>query len=746
MITGCDTELQAEECAWGEEVAAMRVGRITVVNQSNHRISVNTHPVRLTYTQDRDYYTLDTLGIEPARRCPGCKGCKECSWRGQSLSRQEAFELEYIEKCVEFKDNRFYIKFPFLVDPGELADNYNQVVRIAEAEERKLEKEGRMAEFNELILKLQELGAMEEISKHELKSWAGPVHYVSLQHVISEESATTSFRIVSNSSLKTLGNPHSLNSILAKGPNMLSDPYKIMIRFRTYLKGLNSDVTKAYYQMFTGLLEKHVRRVVWRYGVKGDQWKIFGYLCVSFGDTPAAALLEVCFRLVIVMFGFIDQLAARRLLSDRFVDDITSGGTIEQVERFKGVEDKETLACTGTMPQIFGKANLKLKAIAVSGEPDGGALKKLSGTVLGHGYSTAEDKLTVRFRVNVSPRRRGNPTGPDVTRETLGQLDQVVMTRRIALGVANGQYDMLGVATPCLIRLKASMRNLFVAEYGLGWDTPLPDKLRKLWVGYCVELVEAGQLEFRRCVRPDGVVKEFWLVVFFDGSDEAYAASVYCRWQMEDGTVIVRLLCSKAKTVPLQRISTPRSELSGAVVGVRLAWTVVQALEMEEKPTKVLFGGDSETVLAAREKACGALGEYFGNRIGECWDLQEKITGIVPVGIEEQGEWYHMPSKDNAADRPSRIDSKLEDLVEGSEWHEGKAYMLLPFSDWTWERNFANKKVTDMVPRNEMAAKYRGMTAGTKNIKEKKNPIVEMFDGGYLKMTMIIEELVDNWD
>ena len=92
-----------------------------------------------------------------------------------------------------FKDNRFYIKFPFLVDPAELADNYNQVVRIAEAEERRLEKEGRMAEFNELIIKLQELGAMEEISKHELASWVGPVHYVSLQNVISEESATTSF-------------------------------------------------------------------------------------------------------------------------------------------------------------------------------------------------------------------------------------------------------------------------------------------------------------------------------------------------------------------------------------------------------------------------------------------------------------------------------------------------------------------------------------------------------------------------
>ena len=89
-----------------------------------------------------------------------------------------------------------------------------------------------------------------------------PLFCVSLQHVLDESSVNTSFRIVSNSSLKTPGNPHSLNSILAKGPNMLSDPCKIMIRFSHYLRGLSSDVTKAYYQMLTGLVEKHVRRIV----------------------------------------------------------------------------------------------------------------------------------------------------------------------------------------------------------------------------------------------------------------------------------------------------------------------------------------------------------------------------------------------------------------------------------------------------------------------------------------------------
>ena len=155
-------------------------------------------------------------------------------------------------------------------------------------------------------------------------------------------------------------------------------------------------------------------------------------------------------------------------------------------------------------------------------------------------------------------------------------------------------------------------------------------------------------------------------------------------------------------------------------------------------------------MLAAREKGCGALGEYFGNRIGECWDLQTKIAEIVPVGIAEQGEWYHMPSNDNLADRPSRLDSKVEDLVDGSEWQQGKSYMLQPFSDWPWERNFAERKLADMVPKDEIAARYRGgrlvavtatsrtnlgyqtshyMAAGTMTKKEvMENPLVKRFD------------------
>ena len=387
-----------------------------------------------------------------------------------------------MEKNTSFKDGKFYVSYPFLVDPKELSDNLNQVKKIAEGEERRLAREGRESQFNEMFQKMVDLGAIEEISEFEIKAWTGPTHYVSLQHVINEESATTSFRIVTNSSLKSPGNPYTLNNILAKGPNMMCDPYKILIRYRHYVKSLNSDITKAYYQMRTGLVEKHVRRIVWRNCDKTAQWNIYGYVVVTFGDIPAAAFLEICIRMTITMFGSIDTMAAHRLFQDHYVDDVTSGGSELEVRRFKGKEDPDTLLCDGTMPQIMGKANWVLKAIAVTGDPDDVAMKKLSGKVLGLGYSTETDLLTVMFRVNVSEKRRGEPTGPDITKDTIGELRTSVLTRRALLGVSNSQFDMLGLVSPLLIKLKVALRDMFTKELGMEWNTKLQGKMRDTWL------------------------------------------------------------------------------------------------------------------------------------------------------------------------------------------------------------------------------------------------------------------------
>ena len=70
--------------------------------------------------------------------------------------------------------------------------------------------------------------------------------------------------------------------------------------------------------------------------------------------------------------------------------------------------------------------------------------------------------------------------------------------------------------------------------------------------------------------------------------------------------------------------STPRLELEGATLLTRVLLKVVLALH-KDPPAQIYCLGDSECVLASREKSRGFFGEYFANRLGEQHDNQEKI-------------------------------------------------------------------------------------------------------------------------
>ena len=121
-----------------------------------------------------------------------------------------------------------------------------------------------------------------------MRGWDGPVHYVQLQLVVNEDSQSTPIRIVTNTSYKDPRTGKSLNDIPAKGPNMLSDSYQILLRFRNRKYAISTDVTKAYHGLRTGKAEIHLRRVVYR-KAKDAEWETYGFLCVSFGDVWSAA-------------------------------------------------------------------------------------------------------------------------------------------------------------------------------------------------------------------------------------------------------------------------------------------------------------------------------------------------------------------------------------------------------------------------------------------------------------------------
>ena len=212
------------------------------------------------------------------------------------------------------------------------------------------------------------------MTEQEISEWRGPVNYIA-QHGVIQDSVTTPFRVVSNRSLRN--GTYSLNECLVRGPNNLNSMVDISLRFRCHQQGMVFDLTKAYNMLRTGPLEKHLRRFVWRFFPQ-DDWIDFALDSVAFGDLPAANCLEIGRNKTAEAGSNIDEVAARRLISDSYVDDGVTSGTVEEVKRMKG-ERLDDGTFTGTVPRILKLGDLKLKVIVSTGEADE-EVKGLIGT------------------------------------------------------------------------------------------------------------------------------------------------------------------------------------------------------------------------------------------------------------------------------------------------------------------------------------------------------------------------------
>ena len=179
-----------------------------------------------------------------------------------SLSLKKQYESQDIGSKINYKEaqERFVVSYPFIHEPYILPNNKNQVIKLAEREEKILIKPNLLEAFNNEFDKMIRLGALGEPEDTELKQWDGPNHYDSLQHDLNEESPANPLHIVTNSSLSNRKGV-SFNGILVKGHDTLSNQWFVLTRWGSYEKALCSDITKAYYTIKTGKLEKHVRCV-----------------------------------------------------------------------------------------------------------------------------------------------------------------------------------------------------------------------------------------------------------------------------------------------------------------------------------------------------------------------------------------------------------------------------------------------------------------------------------------------------
>ena len=243
-----------------------------------------------------------------------------------------------------------------------------------------------------------------------------------------------------------------------------------------------------------------------------------------------------------------------------------------------------------------------------------------------------------------------------------------MLTKRIVLSQVNGIYDPMGLSCPFTTKAKVLLQMMWMGKLrGLNWDDPLPDEVKDEWIQFFQEMFHMEDIEFCRCIQPDGSVGNPILVIFSDGSEAAYGAVAYIRWETKDGSYKSALLSAKARIAPLKKVTIVRLELSAAVLSKILRVFIEK--ECRLKFERVYHIVDSKIVRAMIQGESQGFQTYAAVRISE---IQEKT---------DKGEWYWVEGKSNIADQLTR-GRRPNELGRGSEWQNGPAFLQYSENDW----------------------------------------------------------------
>ena len=173
--------------------------------------------------------------------------------------------------------------------------------------------------------------------------------------------------------------------------------------------GLCYNLFKAYNGMQMSIVERNLRWVLWKPNTETDM-KEFAFNKVQFSDRPAACLMSL--GLIKASehakrkhADNIDIIAdADKVVDDTYVDDGTTGGSVEDLDRMMG-ERLLSGKFNGTIPTMLAEVGFQVKTMVRSGDLDKEAIDLLGSSVLGYNWEAFEDKMMVILMFNPSKKR-----------------------------------------------------------------------------------------------------------------------------------------------------------------------------------------------------------------------------------------------------------------------------------------------------------------------------------------------------
>lgn len=599
----------------------------------------------------------------------------------EKYSPNEIKWIEFISKnCKKSKDSKKYeISLP-LKNKGDLPNNYNQAYSRLLSTKKKLQADENLCkEYSEFMKTMRDKQFVEEVPEDEISPQHNN-HWFLTHHAVRHKKKGK-LRIVFDCSLEYQN--ASLNNSLWKGPDLANTLVGVLLRFRENIFAVTGDIEKMYYQVEVPKQDRTYLRFLWfpddNLSCTPRQYWLKVHL---FGATSSSSVANYALKKCVENA---EHHVKDTVENSFYVDDLLASFDHEE-EAIKTIKQ----ICSSLEDYSFNLTAFasNSKEIMKSIPQNKRAKEKQkvrfdnddsTESILGMTWNTTED--TIGFDINI-------PIQPN--------------TRRGVLSTIFSIYDPLFLATPALIKAKRIFQATCAEK--LGWDDTLPEHLLNPWLQWKQGIKNIEELQIPRCyktgVNSDSVVSNTQLHIFCDGSEVAYGAVAYLRFEYSSGNIDTSIVTSKSRLTPLNRASLktiPRIELNSAKLAVAVFEKVSEEIRLEIQ--NVFFWTDSMSNLMYIFNEDKQLQRFVANRVAY---IRSKT---------EISSWRFVPGKLNPADMLSRGVTNMQQFIRDETWTKGPLFLKQDPNEWPTASINSHLPVEDP----EVKKKHIALTTKTKD-------------------------------
>ncbi|XP_062709889.1 uncharacterized protein LOC134288601 [Aedes albopictus] len=582
-------------------------------------------------------------------------------------SRAKAILLETTRKG---NDGHYETGLLWRYDQFEFPPSYDMAARRFYCLERRLRAHPELRDnLDNQITEYQSKGYAHRASSKELedadkkRAWYLPLG------LVTNPKKPGKVRIVWDAAAKVNG--VSFNTMLLKGPDMLTSLPSVLFRFRERKFCITADIKEMYHQVKIRPADRVSQRFLYR-SDPSQELETYIMDVATFGSTCSPCSAQHVKNVNAIEWKELYPEAASAIIENHYVDDYLDSRDTEEEMANLAIDVREVHSKAG-----FDLRNWRSNSEEILrriGEQSTNAGKmigedKSSQTerVLGMTWLPSDDLFT--FSVVLSD---------DLQRMVYGAG---MVTKRGILRLLMTLFDPHGLISNFLIHGKIVIQDLW--RSGVTWDEPIPQEIFARWKRWIDQLPCLQNVRVPRCYFPSYNVEDLQtleLHVFVDASESAYACVAYFRI-IERGEPRCAFVSSKAKVAPLKTVSIPRLELQAGVIGSRLAKTIKENHTLPIKRT--VYHSDSSTLLSWIRSDTRKYRQYVAVRVGEILE------------ITDVSEWRWVPTKLNVADEATKWNNGPA-VKPDSRWFTGPDFLYYPEECWPQQNSVATDTAVEM--------------------------------------------------